>query len=263
MNDAEEYSPFLKWRIYKRITTSSAAEVFVSLASFVRKHYPLDFMIVDKVKTFLHWIRYNFGTVSQADALVKAIGEVSEDPAAVFVDSINALLSSYYPSIVEETLGFLGYCVAKCATSRRFAIVSSKLFHRIPSALCMPNFAIVKRNLTMPHMIRIIQVCIKLTSFQRLRVLSSIADHQSIRNVVLHDVLIPVEPILLQISRNRRLSWWSIEYQNILQILTKIFDRCFSRQLKTIPSPKALLGSSPTRYTDGSTMKPKLGAEGE
>ncbi|KAK2949232.1 hypothetical protein BLNAU_15835 [Blattamonas nauphoetae] len=45
-----------------------------------------------------------------------------------------------------------------------------------------------------------------------------------LRGVVLHEILIPVEPYLVQISRNSHLLSWNDESKNTLEFLTEIFD---------------------------------------
>ncbi|KAK2961774.1 hypothetical protein BLNAU_3211 [Blattamonas nauphoetae] len=54
--------------------------------------------------------------------------------------------------------------------------------------------------------------------------ITSDTDPQSIRGVVLHEVLIPMEPSLVQISRNPHLLSWIDEYKDTLRLLINIFD---------------------------------------
>ncbi|KAK2961811.1 hypothetical protein BLNAU_3248 [Blattamonas nauphoetae] len=46
----------------------------------------------------------------------------------------------------------------------------------------------------------------------------------SIQDVLLHDELIPIEPSLVQLSRNPRLLSWNDEFKQMLELLTYIFD---------------------------------------
>ncbi|KAK2954848.1 hypothetical protein BLNAU_10178 [Blattamonas nauphoetae] len=49
-------------------------------------------------------------------------------------------------------------------------------------------------------------------------------DPESIRNVVLHEVFIPIEPSLVQISRNPHILSWGYEFERTLRLLCTIFE---------------------------------------
>ncbi|KAK2943180.1 hypothetical protein BLNAU_21908 [Blattamonas nauphoetae] len=53
---------------------------------------------------------------------------------------------------------------------------------------------------------------------------NSDTDSYSLRNLVLREVLIPMEPSLVQISHNLRLLSWNEEFKDTTELLTKIFE---------------------------------------
>ncbi|KAK2961796.1 hypothetical protein BLNAU_3233 [Blattamonas nauphoetae] len=223
---SDQYSPFLDWNPDDSVTVDSVAPALVSLASMLRDGYPFNTELVIAASTLLssfNWRRHNSLTI---DHLLKAIGQHFPDPAAVFVDSITILLSSPHPSIFREALPFIRRCLNYCYPSNRLALVSSKLLPGIISTPHLRDLSVIDNQGMMNDICVIFDRCVCLSSTDTVLYFSTTLDidPQSIRNLVLHEVLIPFEPSLVQISRNPRFVSWDYEYQNASIFLIDIFD---------------------------------------
>ncbi|KAK2961715.1 hypothetical protein BLNAU_3152 [Blattamonas nauphoetae] len=226
MTFSAEYSPFLTWKENDLITVDSAAPVLISLISMVRDGYYFDEELLSKSSTFLSSTKQRINRVTDMNDFLKAIGLGSPDPAAVFVDSITMLLSSPHPSIFRDALSSLSHILMWCSTSNRLALVSSKVIPRILSTPHLRNLSVID-NRGVTDAIRVIfGQAVWLSSVDTNQSLStkSKTDPESIRDVVQHEVLIPIVPSLVQISRNRHLLSWNKEYKQIFHLLTDIFN---------------------------------------
>ncbi|KAK2942595.1 hypothetical protein BLNAU_22489 [Blattamonas nauphoetae] len=157
--------------------------------------------------------------------LLKSIGHHSPNPIPVFVDSIILLLSLPDQSTVNTVLSILG-SYFKVRHLSIITFVSSKLIPRILSTPLLQDLSVIDDNWVLYDIIIIFDSCVWLaspnavTSFPT----DSGTDPLSIRDLVLHEVLIPMEPSLVQISRNRQILSWIDESHETLRLLSSIFE---------------------------------------
>ncbi|KAK2961771.1 hypothetical protein BLNAU_3208 [Blattamonas nauphoetae] len=168
----------------------------------------------------------NLTSSTSIDDFLKAIGHGSPHPAAVFVDSMNVLLSSPHPSIVKGTLSFIDECLYHCSDSNCLALVSSKLIPRICSTPHLLDLSVIDDLLILRDILLILKNSLRLASLDAIQSLSARFDTEpkSIRNVVLHEVLIPIEPSLVQISHNPHLLSWKDGYRETFIFLNTVFE---------------------------------------
>ncbi|KAK2942946.1 hypothetical protein BLNAU_22157 [Blattamonas nauphoetae] len=139
---------------------------------------------------------------------LKAIGPDCINPAAVFVDSMRVLLCSSCPSIFRDSLSFLRCFVYSCSSPNYLPLISSKLFPTILSTHRLQDLSVIDHPHIMADIILIVQSGVWLAtndSVGSFPTASKIVP-QHVRDVVLREVLIPIEPSLVQLRRNRRLS---------------------------------------------------------
>ncbi|KAK2961817.1 hypothetical protein BLNAU_3254 [Blattamonas nauphoetae] len=103
-------------------------------------------------------------------------------------------------------------------------LVSSKLIPRMLSTPHLRDLSLIADSNIMLHILTIFYLAgqHQLYSLPLHAVL--FIDPQSTRNLVLHEVLIPLESSLVQIRRNPRLLSWKEKFKAILEFLVKIFD---------------------------------------
>ncbi|KAK2954801.1 hypothetical protein BLNAU_10286 [Blattamonas nauphoetae] len=192
----------------------------------VRDDFQLDEELLMKSSTFLFRFSQQLHHTNNADNILKAIGQRTADPAAVFVDSVTVLLSSSHQSIIRNTLPFIVNFSQTCLSSNRLALVSSKLIPRLLSTPYLRDLSVIEDNSSLSSIISIFRLSVGLAQAISLKALSTTShtDPQRIRDVVLREVLIPIEPSLVQISRNHRLSSWIHKSEEPLALLVKIFE---------------------------------------
>ncbi|KAK2943390.1 hypothetical protein BLNAU_21700 [Blattamonas nauphoetae] len=208
-----KYSPFLNWRHKDPISVASIAQVFVSLVSMGRDDFQFDKKLVQKKSSFLCSVTTRVFPSIDVDDFLKAVGQSSTNPAAV--DSL---------SLTRECL--------RRSSSCQQALLSSKLYPRILSIPLLRDLSVIAEKDVLSGILFILRDGIQITSTDPLYSLTTL-DYphlQSLRDVVLNEVLIPIEPSLVQISRNPHLLSWTIEYNTVLRFLLMIFDVCVFHQ---------------------------------
>ncbi|KAK2951372.1 hypothetical protein BLNAU_13652 [Blattamonas nauphoetae] len=189
-----------------------------------RNDSELDEERVSKTSIFLSWFSHQLHRTNYADNFLNAIGQHSSEPAAVFMDSMTVLLSSSHPSIVRNTLSFIANYLQVCLPLNHLALVSSKLIPRILSTPHFRDLSVLAEQKVLSSIFSIFRLSVGLAQPHSVQALSPDAGPQSIRNVVLHEVMIPIEPSLVQISRNHSLSSWIDQSAEPLALLVKIFE---------------------------------------
>ncbi|KAK2942584.1 hypothetical protein BLNAU_22501 [Blattamonas nauphoetae] len=219
-----EYSPFLKWNPTDPLTVDSAGRVFISLGSMVRDGYVFDGELVNKASKFLSSRKQLFKREKDFDCFLRAIGKESSNAIPTLVDSMTVLLFSSHHSIFKGTLTFIHTCLNWCPLSTRLAIVSSSLIPRIPSSPHCRALSLVEDNCILNDLIEIVHTIVRLSTAGYLHCLSTDVglDPQSVRDVVLHEVLMPMEPSLVQISRNHHFLSWNDEWSSTMGLMTHI-----------------------------------------
>ncbi|KAK2954833.1 hypothetical protein BLNAU_10163 [Blattamonas nauphoetae] len=219
-----EYSPFLNWSSKDATTGDSLSPVFLSLVSMVRDGYKFDKKLVSKASQFLSSVYPTLDGAWKITAFLMAIGQGSPNPTAVFVDSMAVLLSSSHPPIFREALSFIRTSLRWTFPSNRRAIVSSELVPKVLSTPHLRDLSVIDVQDILNSIHTIFETVVWLSSPDFLQSFSTTSDPESIRDAVLHEALIPMEPSLVQISRNPRLLSWNEEYMNTLKVLTRIFE---------------------------------------
>ncbi|KAK2949244.1 hypothetical protein BLNAU_15847 [Blattamonas nauphoetae] len=207
MISSVEYSPFLTWKETDPITADSVSAVFLTLVSMVRDDYKFDEELLRQCSTFFSLIINNFGLVLNFNAFLKAIGQDSTNTAAV------------------DALTLLRPCVVKCSKPTCMAFISSKLLPRMLSTPHLRDLSEIDDQSILSNMMEILQAGVVLATEDTILSLSTTSDifPQSIRDLVLNEVLIPMEPSLVQIKRQKVLLSWNEEYQQALNLLINIF----------------------------------------
>ncbi|KAK2954769.1 hypothetical protein BLNAU_10254 [Blattamonas nauphoetae] len=220
------YSPFLNWNRDDPITVDSVSQAVVSLVSMVRDGYQFDEKLLQNTSTLLSSIRQNLCDPDDFEALLKAVGQDSTDPSAGFLDSMIMFMSSSHPSIFRDALTLVGLCLYSYPLSHCLTLVSSKLIPRIFSTPHLRDLSVIDNNGILHDIIQVLQRIFGLTETTTLRSISARSgiDPQSIRDVVLHEVFIPIEPSLVQISSNRHLPSWEDESRDTFILLLRIFE---------------------------------------
>ncbi|KAK2961714.1 putative leucine-rich repeat protein [Blattamonas nauphoetae] len=198
----------------------------------VRDGFHFDVELVRKVSKFLSSITSLIKTNDSFDGFLYALGQDSPHRTEIYVDSITTLLSSSHPSIFKGTLAFIRKCLDWGSHSNQLALVSSKLIPRIFSTPYLHDLSGIDDKVIMNDIITILECCVWLSSPDVLQALSptSDIDPESVRDVVLHEVLIPMEQSLVQISRNPHFLSWNYKYEQTLKLLTEIFDASILHQ---------------------------------
>ncbi|KAK2961721.1 hypothetical protein BLNAU_3158 [Blattamonas nauphoetae] len=135
------------------------------------------------------------------------IAKYGSDFAVGFVNSTTILLSSSHRSIVRDTLSCVRECLRSCSSSNCRKIVSSKLFPRILSTPHLRDLSVVEDQGILRNLLWILQ-------FGTI----------TFRDELLHEVLIPIEPSIVQISRNPHIVSWNDACHTALQFLFKLFN---------------------------------------
>ncbi|KAK2954771.1 hypothetical protein BLNAU_10256 [Blattamonas nauphoetae] len=225
MTSSNEYSPFLQWNREDPVTATSIANTIVSLASMLRDGYDFDKELTSKVPTFLRSFRWNLPLLYSVDEILKVIGQTCTDPATVFVDSLVPLLSWPSRLIVDETITTVRHCF-KENHSTVLALVSSKIFSKIHSSQTFRGLSKLDDLSLLKDILMLLGDGLQLCSTNAVRSLSATSDTdpQSIRDVVLNEVLIPIGQSLVQISRNRHLLSWNDECRNTVRKQLRLCD---------------------------------------
>ncbi|KAK2946276.1 hypothetical protein BLNAU_18797 [Blattamonas nauphoetae] len=226
-----DYSRFLMWNPNYPATVDSLAHVFNSLASIVRDDFPLDEEQYLKASTLLSLIKRIVNRGSAFDDFLKAIGLGSSNTDAVFVDSMTVFLSLSHSSLIGETLEFIHQYLSALSVSSRLALLSNRLISRILSVPQFQDFSVIEDVNLLCSVLLILDNGARLASDFKMQstivelrsILDMITrilgpnlendlsnfpttipdtDPEQIRDVMLNDVFIPMEPSLVQIIRN-------------------------------------------------------------
>ncbi|KAK2946029.1 hypothetical protein BLNAU_19040 [Blattamonas nauphoetae] len=159
------------------------------------------------------------------DDLMMAFGQGSTDPMQVFVDSIVHLLSLPSPSIVEDTVCIARQCFEKNQSNIQ-ALVSMKLISRIFSTPHLRDLSVINEKGLLRNLLTILQASVWLVPTERPPKIPSNYDNrpQSLRDLVLHDALIPMEPPLVQLNRGYHLLSWKSGSEDLLTFVTHILN---------------------------------------
>ncbi|KAK2961818.1 hypothetical protein BLNAU_3255 [Blattamonas nauphoetae] len=197
MISSEDYSPFLTWKANNPITVDSIAQAFVSLVSMIRDDSDFDEELVSQASQFVSSLSRHLFKSDGFEEMLNIVGQGSPNPAAVL-----------YPY------------------STRLTLVSSKLIPRMLSTPHLHDLSVVADKRVLKAILLILNSGVWLTSSHNLRALSTTLhpDPESVRDVVLHEVLVPMEPSLVQISRHPNLFLWSVEYKQMLELLSCCID---------------------------------------
>ncbi|KAK2954829.1 hypothetical protein BLNAU_10159 [Blattamonas nauphoetae] len=227
MISSDDYSPFMKWNENDMFTVDSEAEVLISLLAMIRDGYKFDETLLRQASKCLSWIFQLSDLPSVVDGvLFQIIGQSATDPIPDFVELMTVLLSSSDPSIFRDTMTFFCSLFNHCPLSHQLALVSSRLLPRILSTPNLRNLSVIDDQGILNSVIDIFRFGVWLSSEHKIQSLSTTShtDPQSIRDVVLNEVLIPIEPSLVQISRNPLFVSSIYIYQETVKLLSKIFD---------------------------------------
>ncbi|KAK2954593.1 hypothetical protein BLNAU_10444 [Blattamonas nauphoetae] len=139
---------------------------------------------------------------------MKTVEHISTNPAAV------------------NTLTMVNRCLVCATPSLRLTLVSSKLFPTILSTPHVNDLSVIEDQQVLREILMILHNPVTLlnTTYLGFPADSSDTGPQSVRNVVLHEVLIPIEPSLVQISRNPRFVLWNDESQEIWKLFFDFFE---------------------------------------
>ncbi|KAK2949252.1 hypothetical protein BLNAU_15855 [Blattamonas nauphoetae] len=206
------YTAFLIWRPNLPHYRDHYAHELTSLASMVEDGYHFDEDLLDKVSKFICKLNENFRHGDFADHFL-VILRYGSNFAVEFVDSATILLSSSHRSIVRDTLSYVHECLRSCSYYSRLAIVSSKLFPRILSTPHLRDLSVVEDQGILHNLIEILLVGI-----------------MPFRDLVFTEVLSPIEPSLVQISRNPRIVSWNDACHAALKLLFRIVDESVNHQ---------------------------------
>ncbi|KAK2946023.1 hypothetical protein BLNAU_19034 [Blattamonas nauphoetae] len=211
-SDAPKYSPFLKWSRNDPVTVDSVAHAFSSLISMVRDGYTFDEALVRQISTFLRSISWNMPLLFTSYDLMMALGQGSTDPIRVFLDSLVLLLSMPFPSIVEDTIPIVQRCFRESQSTLK-KLPSRWPKYDPPLTPYLRELPEIADKSLLRAVLVIIEFGLRLTSTRSCRKISTDSNtgHQSIRDMVLREVFIPIEPSLARISHQiLRLPWKSV-----------------------------------------------------
>ncbi|KAK2961853.1 hypothetical protein BLNAU_3290 [Blattamonas nauphoetae] len=171
--------------------------------------YNFDEKLLQKASKYLSLICWALERSFTIDAFLVAIGQDSANPAAV------------------ETLAIVHECLIFCSPSNRLTLFSSGLIPGLLSTPRLRDLSGIDDQNVMTDIRAIFDIGVLLSSANSIHSLSATSDTdpESIRDVVLNDVLIPFEPSLVQITRNPHLLSWNDEYRGTLLLLLQICDR--------------------------------------
>ncbi|KAK2961893.1 hypothetical protein BLNAU_3330 [Blattamonas nauphoetae] len=198
----------------------------------IRDGFQFDEELVSKASKLFSSINMTLRRKNCANEFLKAIAQDSPNPAAVFMNSMIVLLSSSHPSIFSDTLSIIRLCITSCSLTNNLALVSSKLVHSILSIPRIGNLSLILDPNILTEILRILRYAVNLASANTVLYISTVSntDPESIHDVVLNEVLIPIEPSIVQISRNPHLLSWNKEYENTFRLLLSIFEVCALHQ---------------------------------
>ncbi|KAK2950890.1 hypothetical protein BLNAU_14192 [Blattamonas nauphoetae] len=143
----------------------------------------------------------------------------------MFVDTIIVLLVSSPKYIARDTLFLVDQCLQSCSPSYCLALISSKLLTRILSTPRLNTLSVVADKRTLNNILILLNFGAELSSIKRIQSLSTASNTnpEDLGVLVLQEVLIPMEPSLIQISRNHRLLSWSDDYNEITHVMLRLF----------------------------------------
>ncbi|KAK2961836.1 hypothetical protein BLNAU_3273 [Blattamonas nauphoetae] len=231
-DDDPEYSPFLNWNPDDGVTIQSSTPIYFSLVAMVRDGDQFDEEHLEKAKTFFSSLKRNLRGQHDLEALLNVVGQGSPNPTAVFMDSMAVLLGSSYLCIVQQTLRYIEHCLDNFSPSKRLVFLSCKLIPRILSTPYLRDLSKIGQRLILNDLIGILSEGISVASLHIIGYLRTNfnIDPESIRNVVLHEVLTPIELSLVQLRRNPFILSWKDEDQNVFSLFFFIFEDCAFHQ---------------------------------
>ncbi|KAK2961881.1 hypothetical protein BLNAU_3318 [Blattamonas nauphoetae] len=170
--------------------------------------YHFDEQLLQNASKCLSSICWTLDGSFTIDAFLVANGQGSPDPTAV------------------DVLSFIRESLLRCSFSNRLALVSSKLIPRILSTPHLRDLSGIDDQNVMTDIREIFDYGVLLSSEHEIQSLSTTSDKdpESTRDVVLNEVLIPIEPSLVQISRNPHLLPYIDGVKHPLLLLSNIFD---------------------------------------
>ncbi|KAK2943266.1 hypothetical protein BLNAU_21838 [Blattamonas nauphoetae] len=219
-------SPFLNWCQSEPVAADRVSPLFVSLVSLVRDNVPFNVSLLRKVTTFFLVL----DPAVNLDLLVKdfknTTGQDCTDPVPLFVDSIIVLLSSSHNSIVGNVLAFLRRFVESCSAPIRSDLLNCNLISIIFSTHYLKDLSVLGDQLILRNLLTFLELFTKISSpiATRFNSFSPGTGHLSLQNLVLHKLWIPMEPALVQISRNPCILEWIEECAETLNLLSRILD---------------------------------------
>ncbi|KAK2954017.1 hypothetical protein BLNAU_10980 [Blattamonas nauphoetae] len=233
----QEYYPFIEWNPQEPLRVYSAQKAFITLVFMVQNGYNFNEELLVKVFQFLSAISWNINLSNFANALVKRhyydshfcnLVREHNTPNTIpsFVDSLTILFSSSNPSIFKAALSCIATCLRRGSSSTRKVLISPELFLRILSTPHLPDLSVVDDQGMLNDILLIHQLCLEFlipSNANGLIPTISNADSQSMRDMVLRDLLIPFEPSLVQICCNPRLLSWNAEYKTTFVLLFTLF----------------------------------------
>ncbi|KAK2957312.1 hypothetical protein BLNAU_7690 [Blattamonas nauphoetae] len=224
-SDASEYSPFLKWNRNDPVTVDSVAHAFSSLISIIRDGYPFDEALVRQISDFLRSISWNMPLLFSSSDLMRTLGQGSTDPMQVFVDSLILLLLMPFPSIVEETLPIVQRC-HKESQSTLLKLHSSLPIWDTPFTSYLRELPGIADKGLLRAVLVILLAGLRVSSDDNYHptMTDSNTAPQSIRDMVLREVFIPIEPSLARICQQNLLLPWDHVSVAIKPLIACIFD---------------------------------------
>ncbi|KAK2957310.1 hypothetical protein BLNAU_7688 [Blattamonas nauphoetae] len=224
--DNVEYSPFLEWNRNDPFTVDSVAHTFKSLVTMVKDNFQFDEEHVQKVSMFLSSMNRNLFRENFVDSFLNTIEQDTTNSTTVFVNSIIVLLSSSHLSIFRDTLALLPPFLNHTGLTNRLVLVSSQLIPRILSTPRLRDLSVIMDKSIMDNIISIFRNCILLPSTTNTQSISALShtNSQYVSDIVLHEVLIPIEPSLVQITRNSLLLSFFMQYKATVYLFSNIFE---------------------------------------
>ncbi|KAK2961828.1 hypothetical protein BLNAU_3265 [Blattamonas nauphoetae] len=220
------HSPFLNWYPNNPVSVDSSSRTIMSLASMVRDGFKFEERHLRKASLLLELLNMKGSIRFKIPALFNAFGPNSTDSAAAFVDSMTLIFTLPHPSVFRDALEFFRKCLSPLSKSTQIAVLSTNIIRRILSAPQLRDLSSMTDHSLLKSVVRIFNNCVWFSSPDSVRSLSAVsdADPQSVRDVVLNKVLIPIEQSLVQINRNPRLLSWNDEYKLLLSLQSRIFE---------------------------------------
>ncbi|KAK2945566.1 hypothetical protein BLNAU_19523 [Blattamonas nauphoetae] len=192
----------------------------------VRDGFQFDEALVSKASKLLQSISCVNQLYIQFDVFLNAIGQDFPNTTSVIVDSVVVLISSPHPSIVRDILVFIHRYQIWSPSTDRLALVSSNLFPRLLSTPSLRDLSVVEDQRLLGAMIGFLRYGVWLSSPEAAQSFSptSNIDPESVRDVVLNEVLVLVEPSLVHLLQNPFLRSFAFEFKTALLLISEILE---------------------------------------